>query len=90
MSSPDINEKVKRRLEMPQQMAPKLRARQIQVASWILSAGLSGYVVLFADFGPREHCFSPIRRWFQEKRRTFWTLSSEEQQDLKDQGRWKD
>ncbi|KAI8068283.1 hypothetical protein BC940DRAFT_38519, partial [Gongronella butleri] len=36
---PEINEKVKRRLEMPQQMAPKLRARQIQVASWILSIG---------------------------------------------------
>ncbi|KAI9300287.1 hypothetical protein BJ944DRAFT_244339 [Cunninghamella echinulata] len=74
---------------MPQQMAPQLRARQIQVASWVISIGLSGYIVLFADFGSQEHCFSPIRRWFYKKRKEFWSLSPEEQQDMKDQGRLK-
>ncbi|CAO3585241.1 unnamed protein product [Absidia cylindrospora] len=85
--NPALDEKARRRLQMPQQMAPRLRARQIQVASWALSLTLSGYVVLFADFGTQEHCFSPIRRWFYGKRKQFWSLSPQEEEDMKDQGR---
>ncbi|SAM07790.1 hypothetical protein [Absidia glauca] len=84
---PALDEKARRRLQMPQQMAPRLRARQIQVASWVLSLSLSGYVVLFADFGTQEHCFSPIRRWFHGKRKEFWSLTPQEKEDMKDQGR---
>ncbi|ORZ10717.1 hypothetical protein BCR42DRAFT_421871 [Absidia repens] len=37
---PALDEKARRRLQMPQQMAPRLRARQIQVASWALSLSM--------------------------------------------------
>ncbi|KAI8381484.1 uncharacterized protein BYT42DRAFT_566695 [Radiomyces spectabilis] len=80
-----LEEKYKRRVVAATQ--PKLRSRQLQLASWAISLSITGYVVLFADFGPQEHCFSSLRRWFDGKRRQFWSLSAQEQQDLKDQGR---
>ncbi|KAI0345765.1 hypothetical protein BDW22DRAFT_1426423 [Trametopsis cervina] len=38
----------------------------------------TAYCVFFADFGEHEHIFSPARRWIQEQRRTFFSLSAEE------------
>ncbi|KAK4509506.1 Mitochondrial-processing peptidase subunit beta [Mucor velutinosus] len=83
----EVQERLKRRLQTPKAMAPAPRQRQIQVLSWVASIGLSAYVVLFADFGTEKNCYTPIREWFQEKRSRFWTLSEQEKQDLKDQGK---
>ncbi|KDQ12794.1 hypothetical protein BOTBODRAFT_410675 [Botryobasidium botryosum FD-172 SS1] len=38
------------------------------------------YAVFFADFGEEEHCFSPARRWLDQKRDAFWTLSPSERE----------
>ncbi|KAI9275584.1 hypothetical protein BDA99DRAFT_495893 [Phascolomyces articulosus] len=84
-----LQEKFKRRLNTPGSLAPNLRSRQIHLLTWAIAIPLSGYVVLFADFGPEEHCFSPLRRWFNARKSKFWTLTPQEQQDLKDQGRLK-
>ncbi|KAI8148943.1 hypothetical protein BJV82DRAFT_663291 [Fennellomyces sp. T-0311] len=84
-----LQEKYKRRLHSPASLAPKLRQRQIHLLTWAISIPLCGYVVLFADFGPEEHCFSPLRRWFNAKRSQFWTLTPQEEQDLRSQGRMK-
>ncbi|ORE20719.1 hypothetical protein BCV71DRAFT_75709 [Rhizopus microsporus] len=37
VSTEQLQDRVKRRLEMPNAMAPTPRARQIQVLSWVLS-----------------------------------------------------
>ncbi|CEG71449.1 hypothetical protein RMATCC62417_07180 [Rhizopus microsporus] len=62
VSTEQLQDRVKRRLEMPNAMAPTPRARQIQVLSWVLSVSLTGYIVLFADFGPEKHCFTPVSK----------------------------
>ncbi|KAG0169938.1 hypothetical protein DFQ28_002773 [Apophysomyces sp. BC1034] len=87
LAEPHIREKFKRRLHSPGSIAPNLRARQIQVFSWAISLSVTGYVIFLADFGTQEHCFSPVRRWFETKRQSFWTLSPQERQDLKEQGK---
>ncbi|KAI8997083.1 hypothetical protein BDB01DRAFT_769759 [Pilobolus umbonatus] len=58
-----LNDKLKRRLQTPEAMAPVPRARHIQVLSWVLTLSVTGYVVLFADFGQEKHCFSPVSDW---------------------------
>ncbi|KAI9266967.1 hypothetical protein BY458DRAFT_587229 [Sporodiniella umbellata] len=87
--SEQIQERFKRRLAMPEAMAPTPRARQIQLFTYALSISLTGYIVLFADFGQEKHCFTPIRQWFQEKKSHFWTLTDQEKNDLREQGRLK-
>ncbi|CAO3616240.1 unnamed protein product [Mucor hiemalis] len=82
-----VQDRFKRRLQTPQAMAPAPKARQIQVLSWAVSISLSAYVVLFADFGTEKNCYTPIREWVKEKKQSFWTLSEQEKQDLKDQGK---
>ncbi|KAI9499518.1 hypothetical protein BDB00DRAFT_866391 [Zychaea mexicana] len=84
-----LRERYQRRLSTPGSLAPNLRSRQIHLLTWAIAIPLSGYVVLFADFGPEDHCFSPLRRWFNAKRSQFWTLSDKEKEDLKNQGRLK-
>ncbi|KAL0240606.1 hypothetical protein I308_106404 [Cryptococcus tetragattii IND107] len=46
---------------------------------WIAGTIACAYMVLFADFGPREHVFSPVRREYQKLKQSFFTLSPEEQ-----------
>ncbi|KAI9312199.1 hypothetical protein BX666DRAFT_2031368 [Dichotomocladium elegans] len=84
-----LREKFKRRIQSPESLAPTMKARRIHLLTWAISIPLAGYVALFADFGPQDHCFSPLRRWFDAKRKAFWTLTPEEQEDLRDQGRLK-
>ncbi|GAA5795619.1 hypothetical protein EDC94DRAFT_257481 [Helicostylum pulchrum] len=85
--TPQTQERLKRRLQMPNAMAPVPKARKIQVLSWAISLSLSAYVVLFADFGTEDNCYTPIRQWFQKKKQGFWTLSEQEKKDLKEQGK---
>ncbi|CDS14125.1 hypothetical protein LRAMOSA06295 [Lichtheimia ramosa] len=60
-----------------------------QLTTSLYNTALVGYVALFADFGEQEHCFSPLRRWFDEKRKQFWTLTPEEEAALRSQGQMK-
>ncbi|OXC70026.1 hypothetical protein AYX13_01372 [Cryptococcus neoformans] len=46
---------------------------------WIAGTVACAYMVLYADFGPKEHVFSPVRREYQKFRQSFFTLSPEEQ-----------
>ncbi|KAG9301878.1 hypothetical protein G9A89_004557 [Geosiphon pyriformis] len=54
---------------------------------YALSFAIAVYSILYIDFGPEEHCFSGIRRWVDQKKREFWTLSDEEKKELKQQGK---
>eukprot|EP00842_Homolaphlyctis_polyrhiza_P004891 jgi/Hompol1/5402/HPOL_004388-RA len=45
-------------------------------------AGFFIYSALFTDFGDREHCLSPLRRYYEAKRQEYLQLS---EQDLKGQ-----
>ncbi|ORY31852.1 hypothetical protein BCR39DRAFT_82523 [Naematelia encephala] len=56
--------------------------RAVGFAAWILMAGAGTYVALFADFGDREHVFSPLRRRYQRFRSSFFTLSPAERAAL--------
>ena len=37
------------------------------------------YIVFKADFGPKEHVFSPVRRGLQRQLDRFWTLTPQEE-----------
>ncbi|KAF7725190.1 hypothetical protein EC973_000356 [Apophysomyces ossiformis] len=87
LAEPHIQEKFKRRLYSPEYVTRNVRARQVQLLSWAITLSVAGYVVFLADFGPQEHCFSSVRRWFDAKRQSFWTLSPQEREDLKEQGK---
>ncbi|OBZ83808.1 hypothetical protein A0J61_08145 [Choanephora cucurbitarum] len=87
LPNPEVQDRFKRRLQTPGQLAPTPRARKIQILSWALSIGLSGYIVLFADFGSERNCYTPIREWFKQKKNSFWSLSEQEKKDLKEQGK---
>ncbi|KAG8714723.1 hypothetical protein FRC08_011514 [Ceratobasidium sp. 394] len=42
-------------------------------------AVISVYNIFFADYGEKEHVFSPARRWLDRQKAAFWTLSPAEQ-----------
>ncbi|KAM0789876.1 hypothetical protein ACM66B_006722 [Microbotryomycetes sp. NB124-2] len=68
--------------QLPQTVAPTRLSRGLQVGSFALATALTGYAVLFYDFGQREHCFMPVRRWFDEHTRGFFTLTERDRQAL--------
>eukprot|EP00126_Sphaerothecum_destruens_P008362 Sdes_comp20183_c0_seq1m13445 len=50
-----------------------------------LVTGAAGvYIILFADFGENEHCFSPIRRLFHSSVDEFLSLSPSEEKKFYD------
>ncbi|KAF7768137.1 hypothetical protein Agabi119p4_7380 [Agaricus bisporus var. burnettii] len=40
------------------------------------------YSVFFYDFGDKDHVFKPVRRWAQEQKAAFLTLSPDEKRVL--------
>lgn len=59
--------------------------RAVKVTSLFLCAGAFIFTVLFADFGDREgkeHCYTPIRKWYQAKKLEFFTLSEDERKEV--------
>ncbi|SDA04298.1 BZ3501_MvSof-1269-A2-R1_Chr3-2g06018 [Microbotryum saponariae] len=44
---------------------------------WVV-IGITFYAVLIYDFGEKEHCFMPIRRWFDAQTSGLFTLSDRE------------
>ncbi|PWN33895.1 uncharacterized protein FA14DRAFT_180532 [Meira miltonrushii] len=70
-----------RRVAMPERYEgppPARWQRRMQVAGGIFSAVVGVYIVLFHDYGPREHVFSPIRRLVGTKSFSVFQLSDEE------------
>ncbi|GJJ70921.1 hypothetical protein EMPS_03271 [Entomortierella parvispora] len=82
-----LEEKYRRRNLAPESLVIKPRFRQLHVATIVLAVGLGGYFALYADFGEKETCFSPFRRFYKRKVDEFWSLSEEEKKQLKEQGR---
>ncbi|GAA6039818.1 hypothetical protein JCM8097_004237 [Rhodosporidiobolus ruineniae] len=61
--------------KLPQHVEPTKLSRGLQIASFSFAAALTAYAVLLHDFGPREHVFMPVRRWFDDHTASFFTLS---------------
>ncbi|KAF9107983.1 hypothetical protein BGX29_003836 [Mortierella sp. GBA35] len=82
-----LEEKYKRRNLAPESLIIRPGLRKLHLATIVLAIGTAGYFTLFADFGDKETCFSPFRRYYRRKVDEFWSLSEEEKKQLKEQGR---
>ncbi|KAF9128063.1 hypothetical protein BGW39_005372 [Mortierella sp. 14UC] len=82
-----LEEKYKRRNLAPEALIIRPGLRKLHLATVVLAIGTAGYFTLFADFGDKETCFSPLRRLYRRKVDDFWSLSEEEKKQLKEQGR---
>ncbi|GMK58520.1 hypothetical protein CspeluHIS016_0505520 [Cutaneotrichosporon spelunceum] len=63
--------------EATQPIMPRT-ARALGIGSWVIGAFACGYMILYADYGPHEHVFSPIRRAFHKATAELFTLSKTE------------
>ncbi|KAI1316656.1 hypothetical protein EDD11_009691 [Mortierella claussenii] len=82
-----LEEKYRRRNLAPESLILRPGLRQLHVATIILAVGTGGYFALFGDFGDKETCFTPLRKLYRRKMNEIWSLSEEEKQQLKEQGR---
>eukprot|EP00035_Acanthoeca_spectabilis_P023000 m.447071 g.447071 ORF g.447071 m.447071 type:complete len:121 (-) comp19466_c0_seq1:2941-3303(-) len=48
-----------------------------------LTTVLTVWAVMILDFGEKDHCFTPLRRWFHKQRDTLWAPAPEEVEMLK-------
>ncbi|KAF8610272.1 hypothetical protein BDV93DRAFT_517421 [Ceratobasidium sp. AG-I] len=53
--------------------------RYVAIVSYGCVGIISVYNIFFADYGEKEHVFSPARRWLDRQKSAFWTLSPTEQ-----------
>ncbi|KAJ2493017.1 hypothetical protein IWW37_001021 [Coemansia sp. RSA 2050] len=77
----------RRRVERLAQGPPSKFSRQLQALNYSLMFVVGTYMVLYQDYGERRHCFTGLRKWYFSKVDSIWTLSSEEEQDLRERGR---
>ncbi|SCV74625.1 BQ2448_7654 [Microbotryum intermedium] len=63
---------------LPQTVLPTPLSRGLQLGAFALATGITFYAVLIYDFGQKEHCFMPIRRWFDAQTSGLFTLSDRE------------
>ncbi|KAF9193835.1 hypothetical protein BGZ51_002158 [Haplosporangium sp. Z 767] len=82
-----LEEKYRRRNLAPESLIIRPGLRKLHIATIILAAGIGGYFALYADFGDKENCFTPLRKYYHRKVDNFWSLSEEEKKQLKEQGR---
>ncbi|KAJ9095071.1 hypothetical protein QFC20_006759 [Naganishia adeliensis] len=61
---------------------PSRTMRWLSIGGWVAGAFAASYMVLYADFGQREHVFSPIRRRFGTFTSSLTSLSEEERAKL--------
>ncbi|WWC71108.1 uncharacterized protein I206_105061 [Kwoniella pini CBS 10737] len=59
---------------------PTRANKLLGVGGWVLGGFACFYMALFADFGEREHVFSPVRRQYASLKQSFFTLSPSERQ----------
>ncbi|KND02668.1 uncharacterized protein SPPG_01753 [Spizellomyces punctatus DAOM BR117] len=79
--------KYRRRILNPRRLEPTQGVRTIKVAGKLGMVGAVFYMVLMADWGEGEHCFSGVRRFYDEKKREFFTLSEEDERELRSKGK---
>jgi len=85
---PGLLERYSRRVHLLEYTRPTQPfSRYFQLGTLLVTAATAGYVVLYVDFGPDDHCFVPVRNWFERKKAEFWRLSNKEKQELKEQGK---
>ncbi|KAK3844945.1 MAG: hypothetical protein J3R72DRAFT_59313 [Linnemannia gamsii] len=60
-----LEEKYKRRNLAPEALLIRPGLRKLHLATIVLAMGTAGYFTLFADFGDKETCFSPVRSRLQ-------------------------
>ncbi|KAJ2252219.1 hypothetical protein GGI13_003413 [Coemansia sp. RSA 455] len=77
----------RRRVDRLVQRPPSRLSRQLQALNYTLMFGVGSYMVLYQDYGDRPHCFTGLRKWYFSKVDSIWTLSSEEEQELRERGR---
>ncbi|KAK9765920.1 hypothetical protein K7432_005359 [Basidiobolus ranarum] len=87
IQDPRLIGKYRRRILSAESLKPTLASKAIGFFATTFSVGIFGYFVFYHDFGMDYHCFTPIRGWAHRKRLEFWTLSSEEEQELREQGK---
>ncbi|KAG9070653.1 hypothetical protein KI688_008191 [Linnemannia hyalina] len=56
-----LEEKYKRRNLAPEALIIRPGLRKLHLATVIFAIGTAGYFTLYADFGDKETCFSPVR-----------------------------
>ncbi|ODN74047.1 hypothetical protein L202_07518 [Cryptococcus amylolentus CBS 6039] len=61
---------------------PKRVSKAIGFGGWFFGGVAAVYMVLFADFGDREHVFSPVRREYIRTKQSFFTLTPEERKTM--------
>ncbi|GHJ88730.1 hypothetical protein NliqN6_5132 [Naganishia liquefaciens] len=79
--TPQEAERFFRRIALENQ-PPSRTMRWLSIGGWVAGAFAAGYMVLYADFGDREHVFSPIRRQFGTYTRSLTSLSEQEKAQL--------
>ncbi|KAJ2762083.1 hypothetical protein IWQ56_005120 [Coemansia nantahalensis] len=79
----------RRRVDRLAHAPPSRLSRGIQVLTYALMFGVGTYMVLYQDYGHRRHCFTGLRQWYFGKISGFWTLSGEEEKELRERGRIK-
>ncbi|KAG0030723.1 hypothetical protein BGZ81_002263 [Podila clonocystis] len=82
-----LEEKYKRRNLAPESLIIRPGFRKLHLATIVIAVGMGGYFALFADFGEKETCFTPLRKFYRRKVNDFWSLSEEEKNQMKEQGR---
>ncbi|KAG0036075.1 hypothetical protein BGZ82_004737 [Podila clonocystis] len=82
-----LEEKYKRRNLAPESLIIRPGFRKLHLATIVIAVGMGGYFTLFADFGEKETCFTPLRKFYRRKVNDFWSLSDEEKKQMKEQGR---
>ncbi|KAJ2377873.1 hypothetical protein IW150_001138 [Coemansia sp. RSA 2607] len=81
-----LEEIFRRRVERLAQRPPSKMSRTLQVVNYALMFGVGSYMVLYQDYGDRPHCFTGLRKWYFGKVDKMWTLSSEEEKELRERG----
>ncbi|WWD18761.1 hypothetical protein CI109_103216 [Kwoniella shandongensis] len=59
---------------------PSRTSKLLGVGGWVLGGFACVYMTLWADFGEREHVFSPVRRQYAILKNSFFTLSPRERE----------
>ncbi|WVW85059.1 hypothetical protein I302_107095 [Kwoniella bestiolae CBS 10118] len=62
---------------------PTRASKILGVGSWALGGFACFYMALFADFGEREHVFSPVRRQYAALKQSLFTLSPTEREMMR-------
>ncbi|KAI9202180.1 uncharacterized protein BJ171DRAFT_515131 [Polychytrium aggregatum] len=77
--------KYRRRLLHPRKNTVTPGVQLFMRGSYAVMAVLGVYSVLWMDWGDGDHCFRPIRRYFEQKKQEFFSLSPDDQEELRQQ-----